>query len=239
MFCPIPVYSLASLNPFFGSRKLLRLARADIRLNGKILYNFHLCHEDFGRCSAPENLATYVDELVYQYEQWYTAALSRRAGSQASESCPISQELASLFQPGSEAYGVLRFNCPSRVSRLAPLIYLHLLFHSLQCVSRPKALNLSKTYIRNLMDVNVTVSPTNETIVWGLMTNTYTRTLMDLPLLECTVRMLGTSGMLASANQERLGDTLCDFLSPSAENDIVQVDQWWSPTELRRLLITR
>ena len=179
-----------------------------------------------------------MDELVRLYEQWRTAALWRREKCRDDLTAnPVPQDLASLFAPGSEAHKTLRFKGRPRVPRLAPLIYLNLLFHSFH--NPDGDLDRANVYRQNFLDTNVAEIPANETIMWGLVTNTRDKTLMDLPLIECTIRMLGTSRILDSSENEHLADTLCDFLGVRAEGDVVGADRWWSPQELDQALKRR
>jgi len=93
--------------------------------------------------------------------------------------------------------------------------------------------------MQNLLDANVTGIPSCETLLFGLMTHTRRKTLMDVAMLECTIRVLGTSRILGLAEQVRLADTLCDFLGTSAEGDEIGEERWWSGERLRQLLDER
>jgi len=209
--------------------------RADIHLHGRVLFGFNFSCDRVGLRSALEDNTAHVDELVCLYEKWRTAAFLRRGGYRDGLNAhPIPPDLASLFQSGSTAHDVLRSKGPSKVPRIVSLIYLNLLFYSFHISDG--GLNRARVYQQNFLDTNVVGIPANETILWGLMTDTRRKTLMDPPLMDCTMRMLGMSRVLSVSEQECLADTLCDFLCLGAEDDVVGTDRWWSPSELGQLL---
>lgn len=170
-----------------------------------------------------------VEELTCAYENLYTSASARRLKHSTPTTAQARMSPILLFQPGTLPYSVLRHKSTTRVCRLPSLLYINTLIYWLQTQSEEINAESFAMYRRNLADVNLVDIPSNETLVWALLTDTVQRKITNIPVLETVMRLINTLGRLHVDTQERLADTLCDFMSLSSDGDVIGEKQWWEP----------
>ena len=185
-------------------------------------------------CSSRVDL--YPNDLINAYGNIYGSAIARsNPGCKATMSLPHPPSLFDLFKVGSPAYRILLQNKKAALRPVALRFIINIIIFHCRKFSNTTLHKLHNVYVRNMKKCDVDLANGVEMLFWALTTDLDTMEVSHPKWLDLLSRLLYAESRLDLHTQDRLSQTLLDFII-CGSTDSASANPWWTPEQFRDIV---